>query len=113
MDPTHPFDLSLLKHAEQCDLRLRRNVADLVEKDGPGMRQLETAAALLHRTGEGALLVAEELGGDQRRRDGRAVDADEDPLRPSGVPVNGASDELFAGTGLANDENGGIGRRHL
>jgi hypothetical protein len=74
----HEVYLPLLKHAQQRDLRLHRNVADLVEKDGPGVCHLEAAAALLHGTGEGALLVAEELGGDQRRRNGRAVDADED-----------------------------------
>jgi len=39
----HALDLPLLEHAQQRDLRLGRKVADLVEKDRSGMRQLEAA----------------------------------------------------------------------
>jgi hypothetical protein len=40
--------------------------------------------------------VTEQLRGDQRRRDGGAVDADEGTRRPRRPFVNGARDELLA-----------------
>src|SRR5262249_12396469 len=41
----HRLELLLLQHPQQLDLRLERQLADLVQEDGASMRQLETAHA--------------------------------------------------------------------
>ena len=59
--------------------------------------------------GEGAALVAEELGLEELEGEGGAVDLDEGALAAGGAVVDGAGDELLADAGLAPDEDGGIG----
>ena len=59
--------------------------------------------------GEGALLVAEQLGLDQVARDRRHVDGDERPVAPLAVIVQRARDQFLAGAGLAGDHHGQIG----
>jgi hypothetical protein len=49
-----------------CDLDLRGQVADFVQKNRPPIRRFKTPQAPLCRTGEGAFLVTEELGSNQR-----------------------------------------------
>ena len=51
------------------------------EEDRTVVRQLKSAAALLHRTRKGPLLMTKQLRGNQRRRRCRAVQADERPVR--------------------------------
>src|SRR5262245_50574671 len=63
-----PIDLSLLQHAQQLWLKLDRQLADFVEKDGAAMRELEAAWLRRVRAGERAALAAEELALDQGRR---------------------------------------------
>ena len=46
-------------------------IADFVEEDGAAVGELELAAAQRRRTGERALLVAEQLALDQLGRDAR------------------------------------------
>ena len=60
--------------------------------------------------GEGAALVAEELGLEQLAGQGGAVDLDEGALaRAAERVVDGAGDELLADAGLAPDEDGDVG----
>src|SRR2546425_1205320 len=54
------FELALLEHAEQLDLRLERQAPALVEEDGPTVGKLEAAAPPIDGAGEGALDVSEE-----------------------------------------------------
>ena len=61
LDAAHPEEGAALQHPEQLDLGGRRDLADLVEEDGPGVGQLEPAEPPLGGAGEGALLVAEQL----------------------------------------------------
>ena len=72
-----PLELALLEHAQQLGLQLQRQVADLVEEDGAVVGELEAALAGGDGAGEGAPFVAEQLALDQRRRQRRAVDADQ------------------------------------
>ena len=58
-------------------------------------------------------LVAEQLRRDQGRRNRAAVDGHERPRGPGRSPVNGAGDQLLPGAGLAGDQDGRIGARHL
>ena len=57
-------------------LQLERQVADLVEQDGAARRGLDPPDVPLVGAGEGALLVPEQLGRDQLRRQGATVDRD-------------------------------------
>ena len=58
-------DLALLEDAEQLHLERRRQVADLVEEQRAAIGGLEPARLRPERAGEGALLVAEQLGLDE------------------------------------------------
>ena len=64
-DPLHP---AVLQDAQHADLGGRRQLADLVEKQGAAVGPLEPTAAGFHGAGEGAPLVAEQLRIDQLRR---------------------------------------------
>ena len=71
------LERALLEDAEERDLRARRDVADLVEEERAALGHLEAAAAARGGARERALLVAEELGEEERLDEGRAVDRDE------------------------------------
>ena len=62
------IDLAILHGAQQLDLHVERQVADLVEEQRAAMRLDELAGVLLGGAGEGALLVAEQ---DRSRPDCR------------------------------------------
>src|SRR5205823_7997903 len=94
-------------------LRTRRHVANLVEKNGAAVRQLEFAAARLGGAGERALFVAEQLALDQLLRDGRAVDLDERPVGAPTVLMKRACDQLLAGAVPAGDQHPPLGWRGL
>ena len=63
--------------------------------------------------GERPFLVAEELRFDQRIRQRAAAHLDERLLRPRGVVVNRARDELLAGAGFPAQQHRGARPRHL
>jgi hypothetical protein len=88
----------------------RRGLRDLVEEERPAARFLEEPLPELDRAGERALHVAEELALQQGLGDGGAVHRDERPGRSLRVRVDGAGDQLLAGSALAGDEHGDVGR---
>jgi hypothetical protein len=57
--------------------------------------------------------VAEQLALQQLGGDRGAVHGNEDPVGPAAVVMDGAGDEFLAGSALPQDEDGGVGRRHL
>jgi hypothetical protein len=63
------------------------------------VRALERALDLLERAGEGAALVAEERGFDERFGERGAVDGDERFVGAVGQLVDRARDEFLAGAG--------------
>ena len=66
--PAEAAELLHLQDVQQLGLQLDRELADLVEKDRPMIGQLEEPDLALLRVGKGALLVAEQLGVEERRR---------------------------------------------
>src|ERR1700722_4251641 len=54
----YSFKSTLLKHSKQGNLGFRGKLADFIEKNRAGVRQLKTALSALQGTGEGPLLVA-------------------------------------------------------
>ena len=107
----HPFELTLLQHTQQLHLCLQGQLADLVQEQRAAVGQLEAALVLANRARERALLVPEQLAFDEAGRDGRAVDLHQQPLAPRAGLVDRPRDQLLAGSGLARDEDGGVGRR--
>ena len=108
-----PLDLPLLEHAQQLDLNVGRQVADLVEKDRRVIGQLEPPDLPRQGAGKGALLPAEQLALDERARDRRAVDAHHDATAPRAQLVNLRRDEFLSGARFAEQQHRRIGRGHL
>ena len=104
-----PRELAVLEHLQELGLERQGHLADLVEEHGAAIGELELARLPPVGPGEGAALVAEELGLEQRRRQSRAVDLDAGARAPDGGVVDGAGDELLADPGLAPDEDGDVG----
>ena len=72
------------------------HLPELVEEERAAVRLLELSPVTAGGSGEGPLLVPEELALDERLRDGRAVDGDEGPLRALAHRVEGPGRELLA-----------------
>ena len=71
----------------------------------PLVRGLEQPGLGPARIGEGAPLVAEQLGLEQRLGDRRAVDVDEGAARARARAMDHAGDEALAGAGLALEQD--------
>ena len=102
------LEYTLLQHPQELYLHRGAHVADLIEEQRAAFGDLEAALAGGDRAGEGALLVAEELGLEQLGRNGAAVDRDEGALAPRAQVVDGVRGDFLAGAGLAEDEDGGV-----
>src|SRR2546422_2895698 len=109
----HRLELLLLEDAQQLDLRLERELADLVEEDRALVGEREATDVPLNRAREGALNVTKELALHQAGRDGAGVHLHERPLATRAAIVDRAGDELLPGAGLAVYENRRIGGSHL
>ena len=73
------------------------------------MRQLELPRLSLRRAGERALLVAEQLGFEQRFGDGGAVDGDERAVVARAERVKRAREQLLAGAALPFEQHRRVG----
>src|SRR5687767_4610337 len=101
------FDLALLKYAQELGLERERDVADLIEEDRAALGQLELSGASLD-AGRDPALDAEELGLEERLRQGGAVDSHERAVFPRGVAVDQTSDHFLAGARLPANEDTGL-----
>src|SRR5262249_28488267 len=93
--PTETVELAFLQHPEQLGLQLQGNLADLVEKQGTAVRELEPADTLCDRARERTALVAEELALEQARWNGGTVHLDERALPTRAGVVDGAGNQLL------------------
>src|SRR5690606_10611973 len=96
-----------LQHLEELGLQLGREVADLVQKDGAAVRDLEEPLLPVLRVGEGALLVAEQLAVEEGRVEARAVDLHERLARAGAQVVDHARHPALPRSALAREEHGG------
>ncbi|MNG90731.1 hypothetical protein D3C79_496310 [compost metagenome] len=105
-DPQH---FTLLQHAQQTGLRIQRHFADLIEQQSAAIRQLKfpggTAPA---RAGKGAIHVTEKLALHQIARQGAAVNGNEGFIAACAAVVDRLSEQLFAGSALAGQQNGAV-----
>ncbi len=97
--------LSVLDDAQHLGLELRVHVADLVEQQGAAVGLGEQPAAGRGGAGKGAANVAKELALEQLIRQRGAVDRHERRIAARPVNVDGARDELLAGSTLAADQH--------
>ena len=102
---SEPFEFALLQDAQQFRLEFERNLADLVEKDGPPVGEFEAPNALREGSGEGAPLMTEELAFKQAGWNGGAVQFDERAVATRTQVVDGARDQFLARAGFAVNED--------
>src|ERR1700736_2833031 len=110
LSASNALELAFLKHPQHGDLGFTRHLTDLIEKNRPVVRDFEAPGMALIGPGEGALLVAEELGGHQRRWSDSAIHPRENRPGSTRTLVNRASDQLLSRTTLTGDQNSGIAR---
>ena len=80
-----------------------RHVADFIQKQRAVVGLLELAQVPRDGAGEGAFLVAEELGFDQFGGHGGAVQRDEGAVAARAAIMQRARDQFLAGAGLAQN----------
>ncbi len=107
-----PLDLALLQGAQKFRLQVERQLAHFVEEERAFVRQLQAAHLAHDGAGECAFLMAKELAFEQAGGDGGAIQLDKGALAARAQPVDGARQQLLAGSRLALDQHGGIGRGH-
>ena len=107
LQAAQPPEGLLFEHAQQLGLQHERDLADFVEEQRALVGQFEDAAFLRSRVGERALLVAEQLAFQQGFRNGRAVDGDERLGLAQALVVERFGDQVFAGSVLAFEQDGG------
>src|SRR5207245_2919060 len=106
-----PLEFLLLQNTKELGLQLKRDITDLIKEQRALVGQFKPADPLGDGAGEGAYLMAEQLAFEQPCRDRRTVNLDEGPLATLTQIVDRASDEFLAGTSLALNQHGGVGRR--
>ena len=101
------------EHAQESSLYRRRQLADLVEEHGTAECSLEDSLGSLIRARERPAFVSEQNALGERSRDGRAVHGDESSAASRARVVNAARQDLFAGPGLAQDQDWDAGAASL
>src|SRR6185436_15332313 len=98
--------------AQKLDLDVRRHLRDFVEEDRPAVSHLERTRLLVDRSGEGTLLVSEQLVFQNVFRQRGAVQGEEWSLDALALGVDGAGDQLLARARFTEDQHAGVGWRH-
>jgi hypothetical protein len=109
----HGHEGPVLEEAQELHLRGRRDLADLVEEERPAVGGGEVAGLPLRRPGEGAPLVAEQLGLEERLRERRAVDLDERARGAPALVVDGSCELALPRSALAEEQHARVGGRDL
>src|SRR6267143_676300 len=106
----HRFKLTLLKNAQQLDLRAKRQLADFIEKDRAAIGELETPDVPFKSAGKGSLDMPKQFALYKARRNGAAIDLQKRPVLACAAVMNRACDQFLPGAGFAIDQHGGICR---
>ncbi len=109
----HAQKFAFLQHAQKPHLHGGRHLAHLVEEQRAALGGLEQAGLALHGAGVRALLVAEELAGQQLLAEGPAVDRQKAFARALAGLMDGARHQFLAGAGLAQQQHCGRRGGHL
>jgi len=103
---TEPPKASILDNTQELRLELERQLRNFVEEDGSMLGDLEKTALKCLRVSESAGLVAEQLALEKCLWNRRAIDCDEWARRARARGVHAAREELFSGSGLADQQHG-------
>jgi hypothetical protein len=103
------FEFLFLQDPEKLGLKVQRDVAHLVEKDAPLVRQLKTPDFRRYCAREGAPLVSEELTLDEAGGNRRTTQLHKRMIPARTLVVNQSCDELFSGSRFAHEQDGGVG----
>jgi hypothetical protein len=98
--------------AKQLGLNVRAHISDLIEEERAAIGQLELPLPAHRCAGERSLLMPEQFGFDQLRRQSGAIDGDETPTTTASF-MNGARDQLLTGSRFSSNQNRGISFSHL
>src|SRR5215471_1321124 len=98
---SEPLELAFLQDAEELDLHLWRDVANLVEEERSFVGELHTTRLARGRASERPLLVTEQLALEQVVRERAAVQFHERLRAPRTREVKRARGELFSRAALA------------
>src|SRR5215472_4564138 len=109
----YPLKLPLLQHPQKRDLSFHREITNFIQEDRAAVSGLKPSHPPLQCAGEGSLLMTEKLGSDQRLWNGCTVDANECSVGAFRSPMESVGNQLFAGSGFAQNEDGGIGGCNL
>ena len=107
------LEAPFLQHTQQFHLHLQAHVADLVEKQGAALRELEAADPRRQRAGEGTLFMAEQLALQQVGGNRAAIHGNERMPGPIRQFMDVPGRHFLAGARLAENEDVGVERRHL
>ena len=106
----NPTDFETFQCAKKLGLKLERKLTDFVEKKGSAIGGFESAEAIGDRSGKRPTEVAKKFALDQLSGYGRAIKDDEWTVGTGRGVVEGFGGEVFAGSGLTFDKNGGVAR---
>src|SRR5215471_19152802 len=110
---SEPAHFPLLQDAQQAELHRVAHLAHLVEEHRAVVGLLEEPLALAGRSREGSAGVTEQLGLEQRLRQGAAVLRHEAAGAARTAVVEEASEELLPGARLAEEQHRGVRVEHL
>src|SRR5882762_3640126 len=102
------FEFMFLQNAKKFRLQFEWDVADFIQENGATVGEFEAANFLRDGAGERTTFMTEEFAFEQAGRDSGTIDFDESAFAARTQIVDGASDELFAGAGFAENEHGGV-----
>lgn len=105
-----PLELAVLDDTQDLFLDSEAGVSDLIEEQRAAVGEFKTSEPAFRRPGEGTGLHSEQLGLDQRLRQGGAVELDDRRGPAAGQKVHARGRQLLAGSALADDQYGTIER---
>ncbi|TKS57711.1 MAG: hypothetical protein EWM73_03739 [Nitrospira sp.] len=85
---------------------VQAQIADLVQEDRAVVRQLEITFSIGRGTGKAAFAMAEEFAFEKFGRNGRHIDGDKGLAGTWAEPVDGAGEQFFPGSRLAQHKDG-------
>ncbi len=105
--------LTLLQGAQELGLQIHRHVADFVQKERAAVGGLEQTLLAMKRAGKRTLDVAEQLGFNQSRNEGRAIDGNKRLLFTRTREMHALGHQLLTCAALSQDQNRILVQAHL
>ena len=109
----HPLEGALSQKTQQFDLKSLIDLADLIQKQRPALRLLESSDPPLVRPGERPLFVPEKFALQQRRRQRRAMHRHHRQMCARAQLVDRLRDQFLARPAFPQQQHRGPRRRHL